>query len=226
MNHYRYLLAGLFLAVSCALAQQQADNLSGFSQVCLFTQVLNDGERDAGREEAVLTHMHGLATELGLPVQQADVCQSLAFDLASDTLKILLTLELHTLPEGGYAYSYTLFGLLDMLEGFSSVSIYQSMDFGISSETEQESILNQLVHNALRSLAADWQSTLSAINRPTGETSQRREGPTPNGGTYSIAYFRDENGNPTTKDQARIVEIIEYNAKGEVIHSTIGYINP
>lgn len=63
-------------------------------------------------------------------------------------------------------------------------------------------------------------------DHPQGETSQRTEGPTINGGAYAIAYFRDENGNPTTKDQAHSVEIIEYNKNGKAIYSTFGYINP
>jgi hypothetical protein len=65
----------------------------------------------------------------------------------------------------------------------------------------------------------------TSLNHPQGETSQRTEGPTPNGGAYAIAYFRDENGDPTTKDQAHSVEIVEYNEKGEAIHSTFGYLN-
>lgn len=89
MDHYRYLFAGVFLTVLRALAKQQAENLSEFSQVCLFPHVLNDGERGAGREEAVLTYMDAVATELGLQVQQTDVCQLLTFDATSDTLKIL-----------------------------------------------------------------------------------------------------------------------------------------
>ena len=66
----------------------------------------------------------------------------------------------------------------------------------------------------------------TSLNHPQGETSQRSEGPTPNGGAYAITFFRDENGNPTTKDQAHSAEIIEYNEEGEAIHSTFGYLNP
>ncbi len=44
----------------------------------------------------------------------------------------------------------------------------------------------------------------------SGATQQRDEGPTPNGGVYSIAYFSDSEGNPTTKENATRMEIVEF----------------
>lgn len=51
-------------------------------------------------------------------------------------------------------------------------------------------------------------------------TSERIDEPTPNGGAYSIAYFRDGNGNPTDKENAASVEINEYTADGHCIFTT------
>ncbi len=52
------------------------------------------------------------------------------------------------------------------------------------------------------------------------ETSERREGPTPRGGAYSIAYWQDGNGNPTTKDKAKAVEIAEFDLQDQEIART------
>lgn len=54
------------------------------------------------------------------------------------------------------------------------------------------------------------------------ETVQRRPGPTPNGGAYSVAYFQNDAGEPTRKDQATRVEIHECREDGEVIFRTYG----
>jgi hypothetical protein len=51
-------------------------------------------------------------------------------------------------------------------------------------------------------------------------TSERRDGPTPNGGAYSIAYFLNRRGGPATKDRAAAVEIVEFSAAGEEIFRT------
>jgi hypothetical protein len=53
---------------------------------------------------------------------------------------------------------------------------------------------------------------------------ERRPGPTPNGGVYSIAYFRDEAGNPVSKDKAVLIEIWEFDQTGEGIYRTYGHI--
>jgi hypothetical protein len=52
----------------------------------------------------------------------------------------------------------------------------------------------------------------------------RAEGPTPNGGAYSEAYFSDEQGNPVLKEDAVFVEIHEINADGNSIYRTYGTI--
>jgi hypothetical protein len=41
---------------------------------------------------------------------------------------------------------------------------------------------------------------------------ERHDGPTPNGGAYSIAYFRDDGS----------MEIVEFDADGKEIHRTYG----
>ena len=55
-------------------------------------------------------------------------------------------------------------------------------------------------------------------------TSERTDGPTPNGGVYAIAYFQDDKGEATTKDKATQVEIIEFSRSGDQIIRTYGTI--
>lgn len=70
-----------------------------------------------------------------------------------------------------------------------------------------------------------------AVERPTTaaddrvdpahpEYSQRDDGPTPNGGAYSIAYFSDARGNPCAREDAHSMEIVEFDADGEAVHRT------
>ncbi len=49
------------------------------------------------------------------------------------------------------------------------------------------------------------------------ETQERRDGETPNGGVYSIAYWQDADGNPTTKDKAVAAEIVEFDSSDEQV---------
>lgn len=51
------------------------------------------------------------------------------------------------------------------------------------------------------------------------------DGPTPHGGAKAIAYFRDADGNPSPKERAAQVEIVELDAAGEQVFRTHGYIN-
>jgi hypothetical protein len=60
---------------------------------------------------------------------------------------------------------------------------------------------------------------------PLDKNSERQKGPTPNGGSYSIAYFKNEDGEPTTKKKARSVEIVEFDENGKAIFRTYGQIN-
>ncbi len=55
---------------------------------------------------------------------------------------------------------------------------------------------------------------------------ERTDGPTPHGGTYSIAYFRDEHGRPTLRDDAAIIEIVEYDETDREIFHTRMVQNP
>jgi hypothetical protein len=52
------------------------------------------------------------------------------------------------------------------------------------------------------------------------ETSERIEGKTPNGGSYSIAYWKDAKGNPTTKDKAVAAEIVEFDDEDQAVNRT------
>jgi hypothetical protein len=58
----------------------------------------------------------------------------------------------------------------------------------------------------------------------TSKTRERRDGPTPNGGVYSIAYYMDASGNPVPKSRATQMKIEEYDRKGNSIHRTYGSI--
>ena len=42
------------------------------------------------------------------------------------------------------------------------------------------------------------------------ETFKRIDGKTPAGGQYSIVFFYDKESNPTTKDKAEVINIVEY----------------
>ena len=50
----------------------------------------------------------------------------------------------------------------------------------------------------------------------------RAEGPTPQGGAYSIALFSDQDGNPVEKAQALRVEIHEFDTDDRCIFRTYG----
>jgi hypothetical protein len=54
------------------------------------------------------------------------------------------------------------------------------------------------------------------------ETSKeiRPEGLTPAGGVRAVAYFRDENGNPTEQSKAYFMEILEYDKQDNVLQRT------
>ena len=55
--------------------------------------------------------------------------------------------------------------------------------------------------------------------------SERIEGGVTHGAAYSIAYYVNAEGFGCPKDEAVIVNIVEYNAKGERINETYGEIN-
>lgn len=56
-------------------------------------------------------------------------------------------------------------------------------------------------------------------------TEERSNGPTPHGGAYSIAYYRDAAGNPASKEVAAQVEIVEYDSRDNVIWRTYGILD-
>lgn len=56
-----------------------------------------------------------------------------------------------------------------------------------------------------------------------GET-ERVDGPTPNGGDYSIAYYYDEQNRPCKKAVAYLVNIVEYTKDGEYVNSTTAFL--
>lgn len=51
---------------------------------------------------------------------------------------------------------------------------------------------------------------------------RRNDGPTPNGGDYSISIFSDDEGNPAHPDVATRVSVTEYEADGTYVSSTSG----
>lgn len=51
-------------------------------------------------------------------------------------------------------------------------------------------------------------------------TTEERDGPTPNGGVKSRAFYLDDEGNPADKGVATAVKIEELNAEGEPFFRT------
>ena len=52
------------------------------------------------------------------------------------------------------------------------------------------------------------------------DTFERIDKPTPNGGSYSIAYFQNNRGKRTTKDKATKIEIVEFDEQDNIINRT------
>jgi uncharacterized protein (DUF2141 family) len=52
------------------------------------------------------------------------------------------------------------------------------------------------------------------------DTQQRTEGPTPHGGAYAIAFFRDKDGNPCPKADAAGMEVVEFDADDNQVFRT------
>lgn len=57
-------------------------------------------------------------------------------------------------------------------------------------------------------------------------TQERIEGETPNGGVYAIAYFKDKDGQPTAKEKAVAVEIVEFDKDDKAVWRTHGTMTP
>lgn len=57
-------------------------------------------------------------------------------------------------------------------------------------------------------------------------TTQRIEGPTPGGGAYAVAAYRDAAGDPAPKSRATRVEITEFDADGQAVARTYGTLSP
>lgn len=53
-----------------------------------------------------------------------------------------------------------------------------------------------------------------------GPSEERSDGPTPNGGAYSRAFYRDLDGLPVPREDAVRIEYVEYTAEGREIHRT------
>ena len=49
---------------------------------------------------------------------------------------------------------------------------------------------------------------------------QRDDGPTSHGGVYTIAYFSDAKGKPSSKEDAQRIEIIEYDSTEKEVWRT------
>ena len=55
--------------------------------------------------------------------------------------------------------------------------------------------------------------------------SKRIDGATPNGGQYSILYFRDKDGRPCVEKKAATVEAVEYTSDGDELFRTHAVVN-
>ena len=55
--------------------------------------------------------------------------------------------------------------------------------------------------------------------------SKRIDGATPNGGQYSILYFRDKDGCPCVENKATTVEAVEYTSYGDELFRTHAVVN-
>lgn len=53
----------------------------------------------------------------------------------------------------------------------------------------------------------------------------RVEGPTPNGGAYSIGFYYDSEGNPCVPEQASTIHIHEYDENDLFINEVVGICN-
>ena len=54
---------------------------------------------------------------------------------------------------------------------------------------------------------------------------KRHYGKTPSGGSYSVAYYYNKDGEPCEKEDAKSVNIVEYNDKGEKINETYSFFS-
>lgn len=61
---------------------------------------------------------------------------------------------------------------------------------------------------------------------PSGPTTERFEGPTPNGGVASEIFYQDESGQPVPKELATRCEIVELDADGNQVARTYGTLSP
>ena len=59
-----------------------------------------------------------------------------------------------------------------------------------------------------------------AADRPGDPTQERSDNPTPNGGAYSIAFFLDDDGEPTSKADSTQWLIVEYDEEDKPVHRT------
>ena len=55
-------------------------------------------------------------------------------------------------------------------------------------------------------------------------TSERRDGPTPAGGAYSVAVWMDERGEVAAKDAATHCVVTEYTAEGKWLAETVAVL--
>lgn len=56
--------------------------------------------------------------------------------------------------------------------------------------------------------------------------SVQTEGPTPNHGLFAIVYWRDSKGNPTSRQNAAIAEIVEFDDQNRALFRTYVEMQP
>ncbi|MBO4849869.1 MAG: hypothetical protein J5529_03085 [Prevotella sp.] len=67
-----------------------------------------------------------------------------------------------------------------------------------------------------------WDDTIKTQKKPDPRFTERREGTTPLGGDYSIAYFYDADHKPCEKAKAKFVNIVIYDKDGRRINEVYG----
>ena len=84
----------------------------------------------------------------------------------------------------------------------------------VMTESEYDKILDSIAGERAESPAV----------MPDPRTTETRQGKTPSGGDYSVAYFYDKDGKPCPKAKAKSVNIVEYSQDGERLNEAYGVL--
>lgn len=100
------------------------------------------------------------------------------------------------------------------------VAIGGAMMLAMSDPSQDRGATEPTQHDS----TAPGSSAPAGPERPLAFNQERRDGPTPSGGAYSIASYFDADGNAVQKADAVNVSIVEYAADGAQIAETSGTI--